>query len=186
MLTPSIDGEKETAMARRTLAVAVLAVTLLAACGGDEPSREATPEPTATPTLSASPTATPTGTPTPTSTLTSPTPTVTATGTQTTTPPPADCTMYEADGPPATYYGRLNPGDIVRAVNVRCGLDCGEFTTDSAGEWVIVVGREVPCLPRTGDTIAFYVNGAVAEQTETWAPGGTPSNLVTGIDLTLP
>jgi hypothetical protein len=159
----------------------VLAALAFAACSGDDDaSEDAAGTPPGgdgdTPTATSSPTASPAATGSATATATPPaaTGTTTATPDGTTTAAPTACTMFEQNSPPATYFGLLTPGEVVRAVNRTCGLDCGEFTTNAAGEWLIVVDRSSACLPRPGHTIEFYVNGTFTGHTESWEPGGAP------------
>jgi len=180
-------------MHRLGLAAGILVAIVLAACsGGDSaPEGTATSTPSATPSPTASSAATPSATPSPTVSSAA-TPSPTASSAATPGPPseatvePGACTMYEASTPPATYFGLVNHGDVVRATNVDCGIDCGISRADGAGEWLVVIDRTAACLPRPGHTIAFYLNGDITTHTETWRAGGTPANLVTGIVLTTP
>ena len=88
-----------------------------------------------------------------------------------------------AQGPDtAQYYGTgLSEGDAVGAW--IDGTECSSTTANAAGEWVLSVGPG-DCSPEDGDTVNFSLNGEVAEQTETWAGGGTPSDPA-GISLTV-
>ena len=163
-------------MHRLGLAAGILVAIMLAACSGGDSAAEGT----ATGTAAASSTST-TATPSPTAgSAATPGPTADATG------EPGACTMDEASTPPATYFGRVDPGDVVRATNVDCGIDCGISRADGSGEWLVVIDRTMACLPRPGHTIAFYLNGERTTHTETWRAGGAPANLTTGIVLTPP
>ena len=92
-------------------------------------------------------------------------------------------TVHAQTAPPATYFGAgLDPGDEVQA---RIGSSsCGTVTATSAGEWVIIVQVTATCQPATGSKVTFAVNGAPAEEIETWRPGGVPANLTLGMTLT--
>lgn len=163
-------------MDRLGLVAIVVAAVLVAACsGGDSGSgeTESTPEAaaTASPAGAAAATATSTAAPGATSEASS---------------QPGGCTMHPNSTPPATYFGLIGPGTIVRAVNVDCGIECGSTTADGAGEWLIVVDRSAPCLPSPGHTIAFSLDGQLTGHSEVWRPGGAPENLATGIALVAP
>jgi hypothetical protein len=41
------------------------------------------------------------------------------------------------------------------------------------------------CSFSDGDTISFSVNGAVADESETWSAGGAPADVATGTVLTV-
>ena len=88
-----------------------------------------------------------------------------------------------AQNPPATYYGVATSGDEIGAW--IGGVQCDTTTADAAGEWVIVL-PENGCdgAAVSGATVNFSINGEVAVETETWEPGGAPSDLVNGISLT--
>ena len=89
-----------------------------------------------------------------------------------------------AQGPNvAQYWGTgLSDGDTVGAW--IDGTQCSETTANAAGEWALQVGPDGDCSPEDGDTVNFSLNGEVAEQTESWAGGGTPSDPA-GISLTV-
>ena len=157
------------------VALLVLAGLTFAACSGDDDDDDATATSTAEASGTATATATSNGSPSATSTA-SPQ----ASATQA---PAGSCSMYEQNVPPATYYGLLEPGDVVRVVNETCGLECGSFTTNDSGEWLLVVDRTSACFPQPGHVLAFYLNGELTSHSEIWTPGGTPENLITGIDL---
>ncbi len=89
-------------------------------------------------------------------------------------PPPVPPT--ESNRPPATFYGGgLTRGDVVTAS--IGGTACGEAETGAGGSWSLVVdaggcgGKAVE-----GATIAFAVNGRVAEQRAVWRSGGVPGD----------
>jgi uncharacterized membrane protein len=88
-----------------------------------------------------------------------------------------------AQNPPATYYGVAAAGDVITAT--IGGTTCESVTADANGEWVIVV-PENGCSGAAvaGATVGFTLNGATADQTETWEAGGAPADLVNGIALT--
>ena len=78
--------------------------------------------------------------------------------------------------PPASFYGGgLTRGDVVTAS--IGGTACGEAETGAGGSWSLVVdaggcgGKAVE-----GATIAFAVNGRVAEQRAVWRSGGVPGD----------
>ena len=88
-----------------------------------------------------------------------------------------------AQGPTtARYYGvGLEAGDAVGAwIN---GVQCASTTADASGNWILDVDESCPAAD--GDTVNFSLNGAVAEETETWMPGGTPSDQANGVTLTV-
>ena len=89
-----------------------------------------------------------------------------------------------AQGPTAAqYYGSgLSDGDVV-AASVG-DVECGSVTVGADGNWNLLVDEGDACGPSEGDTVSFSLNGATAEQTETWAKGGLPSNRA-GISLTV-
>ena len=88
-----------------------------------------------------------------------------------------------AQNPPATYYGKATAGDAITAV--IDGTTCGSATADANGEWVITV-EDGGCDGKAADgaTVSFTLNGTPANETETFAPGGAPTDLVNGISLT--
>ena len=90
-----------------------------------------------------------------------------------------------AQTPPASYYGGgLERGDVVTAS--IGGTECGSDTVGGTGQWAIFVyAGDCGGKASTGATVAFAVNGAPAEQTEAWRPGGTPDDTTNGITLTL-
>ena len=87
-----------------------------------------------------------------------------------------------AQNPPATYYGVAAAGDEISAS--IDGAACETVTADANGEWVIVM-QENSCggAAVAGAGVSFTLNGATADQTETWEPGGAPADLVNGITL---
>ena len=93
--------------------------------------------------------------------------------------------VARAQTPPASYYGAgLERGDVVTAS--IGGTECGSDTVDGSGTWAIFVyAGDCGGEASTGATVAFAVNGAPAEQTEAWRPGGTPDDTTNGITLTL-
>jgi len=93
-------------------------------------------------------------------------------------------TTAHAQNPPATYYGKATAGDVITA-NIGDTV-CGTATADAAGEWVISI-TDGGCggAAVAGATVTMTLNGATADQTQTWAAGGTPADLVNGIALTV-
>lgn len=93
-------------------------------------------------------------------------------------------TTAHAQNPPATYYGKATAGDVITA-NIGDTV-CGTATADAAGEWVISIA-DGGCggAAVAGATVTMTLNGATADQTATWAAGGTPADLVNGIALTV-
>ena len=90
----------------------------------------------------------------------------------------------QAQNPPATYYGVATTGDEISAsIN---GVTCETVTADANGEWVIVI-QENGCdgSAVAGATVQLWLNGEVADQSETWEAGGAPADLVNGISLTV-
>jgi len=93
-------------------------------------------------------------------------------------------TTAHAQNPPSTYYGKATAGDVVTA-NIGDTV-CGTSTANAAGEWVIsIVDGGCGGAAVAGATVTMTLNGATADQTETWAAGGTPADLVNGIALTV-
>ena len=88
-----------------------------------------------------------------------------------------------AQNPPATYYGVATAGDEISA-SIGSTV-CETVTADSNGEWVIVL-QESGCDGNAvaGAAVSFTLNGATADQSETWEAGGAPAELVNGISLT--
>ena len=89
-----------------------------------------------------------------------------------------------AQNPPATYYGVAAAGDEVSAS--IDGVACETVTADANGEWVIVM-QESSCggAAVAGAGVSFTLNGATADQSETWEAGGAPADLVNGITLSV-
>ena len=92
-------------------------------------------------------------------------------------------TSAHAQNPPATYYGVASSGDSISAV--IGGTTCDTVTADANGEWVIEI-PESGCdgAAVSGAAVSFTLNGATADQSETWEAGGTPADRVNGISLT--
>ena len=88
-----------------------------------------------------------------------------------------------AQNPPATYYGVAAAGDEISAS--IDGVACETVTADANGEWVIAM-QEGSCggAAVAGAGVSFTLNGATADQSETWEAGGAPADLVNGITLT--
>src|SRR5690606_10297322 len=42
---------------------------------------------------------------------------------------------------------------------------------------------DAPCQPAAGDQVAFWLNGAQTSKSETWQPGGAPSDVADGVAL---
>ena len=88
-----------------------------------------------------------------------------------------------AQAVPFTAYGSgLTAGDTVGAW--VGGVACGETTVDADGNWVLQISSTDPCAPTAGSEIAFSINGVTANETATFAEGGTPADVAAGITLT--
>ena len=90
-----------------------------------------------------------------------------------------------AQGPTvATYYGITDAGATVGAS--IDGASCGETPANDAGQWLLSID-ENGCdgAATDGATVSFSLNGAEAEQTETWSKGGGPADTVNGVTLTV-
>lgn len=85
---------------------------------------------------------------------------------------------------PFTAYGSgLTPGAVVEA---RIGTKvCGETTVDADGNWLLYISVADPCTPVAGDTITFRLDGKPATGSATFAIGGAPADVATGITLVL-
>jgi hypothetical protein len=95
----------------------------------------------------------------------------------------AFATTTHASSPPATFYGTVEAGDVVGAW--IGSASCGDATADGSGFWMMTVGNDAACSPVEGDTVSFTVNGATADQTDTWKGGGAPADAANGITLTV-
>ena len=89
-----------------------------------------------------------------------------------------------AQNPPATYFGVAAAGDEISAS--IDGAACETVTADANGEWLIVM-QEKSCggAAVAGAIVNFSLNGATADQSETWTAGGGPMDRVNGISLTV-
>ncbi len=82
------------------------------------------------------------------------------------------------------YGAGLEPGatvDILVGDNL-----CGQVVADAAGEWVATIGPDAPvliCAAFAGDLIHFKLNGVLADATEVYKNGGTPSEPLFGVVL---
>jgi len=98
----------------------------------------------------------------------------------------AFATSASAQSVPFTAYGTgATEGD---SIGIWAGTtQCGDaVTADASGNWgpVQVADSLGDCTFADGDTISFSLNGAVADQTETWSVGGRPADAATGTVLT--
>ena len=89
-------------------------------------------------------------------------------------------------GAPFTAYGTgATAGD---EIGIWAGSTlCTTATVDSSGNWgPVQVGESLgDCSFADGDTISFSVNGAVANESETWAAQGAPADVANGTALTV-
>ena len=92
-------------------------------------------------------------------------------------------TTHAQSSPPATFYGTVEAGDVVGAW--IGSASCGDATADGMGFWMMTVGSDAACSPVEGDTVSFTVNGAAADETDTWKGGGAPADAANGITLTV-
>ncbi|MQA00349.1 MAG: hypothetical protein GEU80_13645 [Dehalococcoidia bacterium] len=63
------------------------------------------------------------------------------------------------------------------------GVGCGTAEADADGNWVLQIGVDAPCQPAIGDAVAFWLNGVPTSTSETWQPGGAPSDVANGVSL---
>ena len=85
---------------------------------------------------------------------------------------------------PASYYGGgLEAGAVVTA---SIGdAECGSDTVGADGGWAIsVAAGGCGGAAVAGATVAFAIDGALAEQTAAWKAGGRPDDIGLGIALT--
>ncbi len=96
-------------------------------------------------------------------------------------------TTAHAQAVPFIAYGTgATAGDSI-GVHMADLTLCETVTVDADGNWgPVQVGADLnDCSFSDGDTIAFSVNGDVADQSETWSPGGAPADAATGTVLTV-
>ncbi|MDA0351681.1 MAG: hypothetical protein O3A10_05680 [Chloroflexi bacterium] len=98
----------------------------------------------------------------------------------------AFATSASAQSVPFTAYGTgATEGD---SIGVWAGTtQCGDaVTADASGNWgpIQIADSLGDCTFANGDTISFSLNGAVADQTETYSLGGRPADAATGTVLT--
>ena len=175
--------------ARHAFAAALLLAAALAGCGGgsDSPTGaadagDANATDAAAPAASTPAARTPRPAAQPQTATPAPPPSASPTPTRTPVP---GCPQGPA-APPATYYGfGLDPGDVVASLNTRTGCEvlCEQAVVDSDGLWVLRIAGDNVCGVREGDVIEFTVNGQPTAPTETWAPGGVPTDAAQGITL---
>jgi hypothetical protein len=95
-------------------------------------------------------------------------------------------TSASAQAAPFTAYGTgATAGD---EIGIWAGSTlCTTATVDSSGNWgPVQVGESLgDCSFADGDTISFSVNGAVADESETWAAQGAPADRANGTTLTV-
>lgn len=95
----------------------------------------------------------------------------------------ASSTTHAQGVPGARYFGTAEAGDSVEAF--IDGVSCGDaVTADSDGLWILDVPGDADCSPSGDDTVTFELNGAAAEETESWRAGGTSADTSTGTTLT--
>jgi len=94
----------------------------------------------------------------------------------------AFATSTYAQNPPATFYGTAEAGDEITAT--IDGTECASATAGADGFWQLQVPEGGDCGASDGDTVGFTINGAAAEETETWQAGGAPSDVANGVSLT--
>lgn len=95
-------------------------------------------------------------------------------------------TAHAQTNPPFTAYGTGATADDEIGVWAGSTL-CTTTTADASGNWgPVQVGESLgDCTFADGDTVSFSLNGIVADQTETWAAGGAPTDVATGTVLTV-
>jgi len=95
-------------------------------------------------------------------------------------------TTANASGVPFTAYGTgATAGD---EIGIKSGSTlCESVTADASGNWgPVSVGESLgDCSFADGDTISFSLNGADADQSETWKAAGAPADVATGTVLTV-
>ncbi len=94
----------------------------------------------------------------------------------------ADATHAQTS-PPATMYGTASAGDEIEAF--IGGVSCGTATAGADGFWMMRIAEDAACSPTDGDEVSFTHNGDATNETETWASGGAPAIVATGVTLTL-
>ena len=86
--------------------------------------------------------------------------------------------------PGPRFFGYAEAGDEVEAS--IDGTSCGAaVTADADGLWKLDVDGDAACQPADGDMVAFTLNGAATNETETWRAGGTSADQTNGTTLTL-
>ena len=92
--------------------------------------------------------------------------------------------VAHAQTPPAAFYGAgLEAGDTVAAM--IGDATCGTTDADASGGWAITVPEGGTCGAAAGETVTFTVNGAMANETVTWAAAWVPDDVALGITLTV-
>ena len=95
-------------------------------------------------------------------------------------------TTANAAGVPFTAYGTgATAGD---EIGIKSGSTlCESVTADASGNWgPVSVGESLgDCSFAEGDAISFSLNGADADQSETWKAAGAPADVATGTVLTV-
>lgn len=83
---------------------------------------------------------------------------------------------------PFTAYGSgVEAGAEVEAF--VGGRTCGSTTADASGQWTLQIATSDPCRPRAGDTITFRLDGQRTNGSATFAAGGAPEDVASGIPL---
>ena len=99
---------------------------------------------------------------------------------------PAATTTVHATrtGSRAYYYGYAPPGTTV-AADID-GEECGATVTNADGEWLIFIYQDDCDGGAVRNAIVgFTINGARANETETWSNGGGPEDVRYGVTLTV-
>lgn len=82
--------------------------------------------------------------------------------------------VANAQTAPAVFWGGgLTEGDTVEIMAGE--TSCGTATVDAEGGWSIQIDPDTDCGV-AGTELSFYVNGAAANETATWAPAASPAD----------
>jgi TIR domain len=82
------------------------------------------------------------------------------------------------------YGAGLRPAVQV-AASIR-GRQCVTATVDGDGCWLMHVDVSAPCDPATGDLVEFVVDGRPTSISLPWFPGGAPTDVLHGLELSGP
>lgn len=95
-------------------------------------------------------------------------------------------TTAHAQAVPFTAYGTGATAGAAIGIHTADLTLCGTATADADGNWTIQVTADLGgCAFADGDTIAYSVDGDVADETETWSVGGAPADVAAGTVLTV-